>query len=261
MHQDDPRYYRIPPSGDHVAQLLLLYENSGPEEDLSDLKTNDHRYMRLSIRVRNMSTALMKKKLDIIMKTAAESHPKLSMAVTGNLVLFNNMDTYIQEGLVKSFSLAILLIVVCFFVLFRSFQYGFLSLIPSLFPIVIAGGLMQAMGDTLDFASMIVAAVTFGIAVDDTIHVMTRYIRARKEGHARKESMHLAVTEAGRALVFTSLILYFGFTTLVLSSFTPNIRFGFYGGIILLTALAAVLLLLPAVVFLTGDKPGSRRPE
>ena len=254
MHQDDPNYYRIPPTSDHVAQLLLLYENSGPEEDLSDLKTNDHRYMRLSIRIRNMSTGETKKKLDDILKRAAENHPKIPISATGNLVLFTNMDTYIQEGLVKSFSLAILLIVVCFFVLFRSLKYGFLSLIPSLFPIVMVGGLMQMLGNTLDFASLIVAAVTFGIAVDDTIHVMTRYIRARKEGETRKESMHLAVIEAGRALVFTSLILYFGFSILCLSSFTPNISLGFYGGVILLTALVSVLLLLPAVVFLTGDK-------
>jgi uncharacterized protein len=254
MHQNDPDYYQIPDSSDYVAQLLLLYENSGPDEDLSDLKTTDHRFMRLSLRIKNMSTAKMTNKLDEIMAAAEQHYPELKMTLTGNLILFVNMDNYIQEGLVKSFSLAIVMIVICFFILFKSFKYGMLSLIPSIVPIIITGGLMAVTGTTLDFASMIIAAITFGIAVDDTIHIMTKYIEARKNQNTRKESIHLAITKAGRALVYTTLILYFGFTILTLSSFTPNIKFGFYGGIIILTALIADLVLLPAVMFLNGDK-------
>ena len=259
MHQNDPAFYQIPDTSDYVAQLLLLYENSGPEEDLSDLKTTDHRYMRLSLRIKNMSTAKMTAKLDEIMDMAEKQFPELKMSLTGNLILFVNMDNYIQEGLVNSFTLAIIMIVICFFVLFKSFKYGLLSLIPSIVPIIITGGLMAVTGITLDFASMIIAAITFGIAVDDTIHIMTRYIEARKNQKTRKESIHLAITKAGRALVYTTLILYFGFTILVLSSFTPNIKFGFYGGIIILTALIADLVLLPAVMFLNGDKAAYKK--
>ncbi|MBT4287540.1 MAG: RND family transporter [Deltaproteobacteria bacterium] len=259
MHQNDPTFYQIPNSSDAVAQLLLLYENSGPEEDLSDLKTMDHRYMRLSVRVKNMSTVNMKAKLREILDVADKEYSELSMTLTGNLILFVNMDHYIQQGLIQSFTLAIIMIVICFFILFKSFKYGLLSLIPSIIPIVVTGGIMAMAGVTLDFASMIIAAITFGIAVDDTIHIMTRYIEARKNQKTRKESIHLAITKAGRALVYTTLILYFGFTILILSSFTPNIKFGFYGGIIIMTALIADLVLLPAVMFLTGDKAAYKK--
>lgn len=258
MHNDDPAAYRIPDDQGAqteglVAQYILLYENSGPEEDLTDLKTHDYRYMRISIRVRNMSTSKLKIFVDNVMMYQQQHFPEFKMVPTGNLVLFNNMDTYIQEGLVKSFSLAIGIIVLCFFVLLRSIRYGFLSLIPTISPILFAGGLMYLMGVTLDFGTMIVAAVTFGIAVDDTIHMMSRYIKMRKDGYDRYESMHHALIESGRAIVFTSIILYCGFTVLVLSNFVPNIYFGFFGGIIILIALLSALIILPAVTFFFGD--------
>jgi len=254
MHDDDPNFYILPDSRELTAQYLLLYENSSPEEDLTDLKSMDERVMRISLKLQNMSTAKMKVLVEEIKLELENTYPELNTVITGDLILFNSMDIYIQEGLVRSFSLAIGLIVICFFVLLRSFKYGLLAMIPSLFPIFFAGGIMYLMGLTLDLATMIVAAVTFGIAVDDTIHVMNRYILGRNNGKTRKESVHLAMTESGRALVFTSVILYFGFSSLMLSSLMPNIYFGFFAGIIIMTALAADLLLLPAVMFLTGDK-------
>ncbi|MBF0276155.1 MAG: MMPL family transporter [SAR324 cluster bacterium] len=258
LHNDDPSEYRIPEDQGEatrglVAQYLLLYENGSPEEDLTDLKTGDYRYMRLSIRVHNMSTAKLKILIDQVMEYQRKNFPKLKVEETGNMILFNNMDTYIQQGLVRSFSLAIGIIILCFFALLRSIKYGFLSLIPSIFPILFAGGVMHVMGNTLDFGTMIIAAVTFGIAVDDTIHMMSRYAKNRRTGHERKQAMHLSLTESGRAIVFTSIILYCGFTVLMLSSFVPNIYFGLFGGIIILVALLADLIILPAVIFYFGD--------
>lgn len=265
MNNDDPGAYVIPEDQGQltmglVAQYLLLYENTGPEEDLSDLKTSDYQHMRISLRVQNMSTAKLKVFFSEIMDYQKKNFPDLKVAATGNLVLFNNMDTYIQQGLVNSFSLAIGLIVICFFLLFRSIKYGLLSLIPSIFPIVFAGGVMFLLGITLNFGTMIIAAVTFGIAVDDTIHMMNRYIQARRGGKSREESMEAALTETGRALVFTSMIIFCGFMVLLGSSLIPNIYFGLFGGIIILVALFASLVLLPAIIFFLGDfKPDPKR--
>ncbi len=258
LHNDDPAEYRIPEDkGEEtaglVAQYLLLYENGSPEEDLTDLKTGDYRYMRLSIRVHNMSTAKLKVLIEKVMDHQRKNFPHLKVEETGNMILFNNMDTYIEQGLVRSFSLAIGIIILCFFVLMRSVKYGFLAMIPSVFPILFAGGVMHLMGITLDFGTMMIAAITFGIAVDDTIHMMSRYVKNRRAGHERKDAMHRALIESGRAIVFTSIILYCGFTVSILSSFVPNIYFGFFGGIIILVALLADLFILPAVIFFFGD--------
>ena len=137
----------------------------------------------------------------------------------------------------------------CFLILFRSVKYGLLALIPSIVPIIIAGGIMKILNIYLDVSTMMIAAVTFGIAVDDTIHVMLHFIQGRKKGLSTAEALHMAISESGRAVVFTSIILVCGFSMLLFSAYIPNIYYGFFGGIIILMALAGDLLLLPAVIF------------
>lgn len=254
MNNDQPVFEQIPDTRALVAQLLFLYSTSSPEEDLSDMISHDERYLRISLRVRNMPTSKMQLLVDKIEAKRLSDFPTLKAEMAGDTILWNNMSVYIQEGIIRSFSIAFLTIITCFFILFRSIKYGLLSMIPSLAPILAAGGIMGYMGIDLDFSTMMVAAVCFGIAVDDTIHVMNRYIATRRAGRSRKDSVHAAVTESGRAIIFTSLILYFGFSVMMLSAFIPNIYFGFFSGIILLIALVTNLIMLPAVMFLTGNK-------
>lgn len=254
MNNDDETYYVIPDTRALIAQLLFLYTTSSPEEDLTDLISFDERFIRISLRVKNMPTSEMQVLVDEIEKERKKSFPGLQVDEAGDTILWNNMSVYIQEGIIRSFSIAFFTILMCFFVLFRSVKYGLLSAIPSLTPILAAGGLMGFMEIDLDFSTMMVAAITFGIAVDDTIHVMNRYIVTRKSGKTRKQSIHKAVTESGRAIIFTSFILYFGFSVMMLSSFVPNIYFGFFSGVILIIALVTNLVLLPAIVLVNGDK-------
>ena len=125
-------------------------------------------------------------------------------------------------------------------------------MIPSIFPILFTGGLMYLMGVTLDLGTILIAAMTIGIAVDDSIHVMTRYVRARRHGESEGKSMHLAMTEAGRAVIFTSIILVGGFSMFMLASFVSFIYLGLFSATIMLVALLADLLLLPAIIFITS---------
>jgi len=249
MHNEDPAYYIVPDSRELVAQYLLLYSLSSPDEDLSDLKSFDDRNARVSLRIENMTTAEMGRLIDTFKERLRTEHPNLKPTITGDMVLWTNMGSYIESGLVQSFSLAILAVMICFFLVFRSIRYGLLALIPSMTPIIIAGGVMVLLGITMDFTTMIVASVTFGIAVDDTIHVMNRYIEARRSGLDSMASIHKAGTSSGRAVVFTSLILISGFGMLTFSSFIPNIYFGLFGMTIILMALVSSLVFLPAVIY------------
>jgi hypothetical protein len=254
MNNNQEPFYRIPDTRELVAQLLLLYTTSSPEEDLTDLISFDERFLRISLKIRNMPTSQMQRLVDTIETYQKQNFPTLKAELAGDTILWNNMSVYIQEGIVRSFSIAFLTIIICFFILFRSFKYGLLSTIPSLVPILVAGGIMGYLGIDLDFSTMMVAAVCFGIAVDDTIHIINRYITARSHGNNRRSSIHIALTESGRAIIFTSLILYFGFSVMLLSTFVPNIYFGIFSGVILIMALVANLVLLPAVMLLFGDK-------
>ena len=262
MHGDDPAWFQIPESRELVAQYLLLYSNSGPDEDLSDLKTLDDRYLRVSQRMTHMSSANMDIYIKKVKEGMAKEFPDLNITITGMPVLYTNMDTYIFSGIIRSFILSFFTIGLAFMVLLRSVKYGLLGMIPAVFPILVAAGIMGVMKLDVNFITMVIASVTFGIAVDNAIHILTRYLHHRDMGSNRPEAIDLAVAETGRALIFTTLILFFGFGILMTSTFIPNIHLGFFAGIILLMALIASLTLLPAIMFLQGTgKPHQPKPE
>ena len=99
-------------------------------------------------------------------------------------------------------------------ILFKSIKYGLLALIPSVVPIIMAGGVATLIGIDLDLGTLIVGAMTMGIAVDDAIHVVSRYANGRRKGLSTDNAIRDAMNEAGRAVIFTSIILVIGFGTM-----------------------------------------------
>ena len=120
---------------------------------------------------------------------------------------------------------------------------------------------MAFFGIALDMGTMIVGAMTIGIAVDDTIHVMNRYLQAFRSGKSVRESIHLAMTESGRAVIFTSVILTGGFSVMVLSAFMPFIYTGVFSAVIMIMALVGDLFFLPGILFLIDGTTKSIRSE
>lgn len=255
MHNDDPAFYVVPETREMVAQLLLLYENSGPEEDLSDFKTvSDERYIKISLSFIHMSG----KKTDQLIKTIRNeietNYPDLKTTLAGGLVMFTVQNIYVSDGMIQSFGLALVFIGICLLIQFRSIKYGILALIPSVFPIIFTGAILALLGIELDMGTMVVAAMTMGIAVDDTIHVMNRYLTALKEGCSVHESVGIALNDAGRAVIFTTIILVSGFGIMVLGSFIPFIYTGLFSASIMLMALLSVMIILPSVLFLIDSR-------
>ncbi|MBL4580326.1 MAG: MMPL family transporter [Gammaproteobacteria bacterium] len=249
LNGDDPEFYRLPSSREMTAQLLLLYESSGANEDLSDIKDFDNRYARLVVPVVNMQASVMQAELESIEAYLNESFPNLQAVVTGTMALYTVQDTYISEGMALSFLIALGVITLFFIVLFKSVKYGLLSIIPSVLPIVLAGSIAGWLGISLDQSAVIVFAMTMGIAVDDAIHVMSRYLLAKDEGASTKQSIARAMNESGRAVVFSSIVLVFGFSVLCFASFTTIIYVGLFGSIIMTLALVGDLVMLPAILY------------
>jgi uncharacterized protein len=248
MHDDDPAYFRVPQTRDLVGQYLLLYSNNSPDEDLTDLMTHDGRYMRVSARFEVAPSNITRERVEAIEAYAAKHFPDLKVETSGRAVLFNNMDNYVVQGLASSFGLSMLAVAVALFVVFRSFKYGLLALVPNVIPILIAGAVMGIFGIYLDFATMVVASATFGIAVDDTIHFMSQYLGARREGKDAKEAVAYTLRHTGSAIVFTTIILLIGFSALIISSFVPNILMGVFGCLIIACAMLADLVIQPAIL-------------
>lgn len=249
LNGDDPEFYRLPSSREMTAQLLLMYESSGANEDLSDIKDFENRRARLVVPVVNMEASVMQAELESIETYLTENFPSLQAVVTGTMALYTVQDTYISEGMALSFLIALGVITLFFITLFKSVKYGLLSIIPSVLPIVLAGSLAGWLKISLDQSAVIVFAMTMGIAVDDAIHVMSRYLFAKGEGASTKQSIARAMNESGRAVVFSSIVLVFGFSVLCFASFTTIIYVGLFGSIIMTLALVGDLIVLPAILY------------
>ena len=250
LNGDDPEFYRLPSSREMAAQFLLLYESAGANENLSDIKDFENRHARLVVPVVNMQASLMQTELEDIEAYLDENYPQLGAIVTGTMALYTVQDTYISEGMAQSFLIALGVITLFFITLFKSVKYGLLSIIPSVLPIVLAGSIAGWLGISLDQSAVIVFAMTMGIAVDDAIHVMSRYLLAKSEGASTQQSIARAMNESGRAVVFSSLVLVFGFSVLCFASFTTIIYVGLFGSIIMSLALIGDLVVLPAILYL-----------
>lgn len=250
LNGDDPNYFRLPDSKEMTAQFLLLYESSGANEDLSDIKDFDNRFARLVVPIVNMPASAMKAELDIIDAHLGDNYSQLQPVITGTIALYTVQDIYISEGMAQSFLIALLVITLFFIVLFKSFKYGILSIIPSVLPIVLAGSFAGWLGIYLDQSAVIIFAMTMGLAVDDAIHVMSRYLLAKNSGANTGQSIQRAMDESGRAVIFSSMVLVFGFSVLCFGSFTTVIYVGLFGSIIMSLALLGDMIFLPAILHL-----------
>ena len=250
---DDPEYYILPDTKKMTAQLLLLFENSGPEEDLSDLKDFDETNLRINVPTVNMDASEFNSFVKTLKSEIDEQFPTLAVEATGPMVMFQAQSEYTDKGITSSFTVSLILISLAFFVVFRSFKFGAIAVVPSVIPILLAGGIAALMGKDLNLGSLIVGAMTMGIAVDDSIHIISRYRLARQEGSNVHHAMQRAMNESGRAIITTSIILVIGFSMFLMGRLVPMIDTGRFAAIIFLLALFGVLFFIPSILYITDE--------
>lgn len=254
LHSDDTAWYKLPTSREMAAQFLLLYENTGPNEDLSDLKDFDEQYLRVRVPVLNMDESKLTQLMNELRDGVASKFSDLNLELTGNLVMSNAQNRYVNNGMFRSFGIAILVIGLSFIVLFRSFKYGVIALVPSIVPVLLTGGLVSMAGIPMDLGTMIVGAMTIGIAVDDSIHLMSRYLLLRRRHYSVFEAVQYAMNSSGRAVILTSIVLVSGFSVMLLGSFVSYIYVGLFSAMIMSLALIGDILFMPALLYLLdGD--------
>ena len=249
LNADNKELYQLPRSREAAAQFLLLYDSAGPNEDLSDIKDFENRLTRLVIPVVNMPASEMQQELDTITAYMESNYPHLDPMLTGTMALLTAQQIYTAESMVESFLIALTVISVFFIVLFRSVKYGLMSIIPSVVPILLAASVASSMGVLFDQSAVLVFAMTMGLAVDDAIHVMSRYLVYKRDGASTHDSLQHAMGESGRAVLFSSMVLVFGFSVLTLGSFTTVVNVGLFGSIIMFLALLGDLIFLPAILY------------
>ena len=247
---NNKEFYKIPDSKPMTSQLLLLFENSGPDDDLSDIKDFDERFTRITLPTINMDASEYNQFLDDMMQTINKDFPDLNVTPTGPMVMFQAQNEYTDKGISQSFMLSLTFISVVLFIIFWSIKHGAIAVFPAVVPIVFAGGCFAMLGKDLNLGSLIVGAMTMGIAIDDCIHVVSRYKLARSLGSSVEHSIKRAMTESGRAIITTSLALVIGFSTFLFARLVPMIDIGWLTTVIFTLALLGCLLFIPALLFI-----------
>ena len=246
---NDQRQYRLPETAEEAAQYLLLYEMDAPDGDIQEFVTMDYREARVSAR---LTITTSRAASDVVKRAEAylaqHEPPGVTHEIAGLAFMYMNMEDYIRLSLIRSFSLAIVLIFVVFCLQMRSVLLGAIAMIPNIAPIIVCLGIMGFSGILLDSMTAMVASVAIGLAVDDSIHFVSRVRRRLDEGHDMRIALRSATVEVGRALVYTSVTLCGGFSIMMVAHFMGMVYFGMLCSITIVIALTADLLLLPVVL-------------
>ncbi|MEC7182764.1 MAG: MMPL family transporter, partial [Bdellovibrionota bacterium] len=247
LHGGSQEYYKVPETKKGVAEQLFLYTMSLPQGmDINNRVTLDNSEIRLSILWDLLDSKTSLETIDKIEKKAKDLG--LNAYATGKLPLYQRMDGYVVKTFFTSITMALVLVTILLIVIFKSFKFGFLSLIPNVYPLVLGAGAMQLMGKNIDLGTALVTSVCLGIAVDDTIHFLTNLNRRLKKSNDLEYSLAQVLTFTGPALLFTTIILVAGFGVLAFADFVPNYNFGILSVLVLITALITDLVLLPAIL-------------
>jgi uncharacterized protein len=256
MHGDEQSYYTVPKAKNEAAQYLLLYEMSLPYGlDLNNQVNVDKSETRFTVTLKNITSQQM-----IALTERAEQWlrvnapgPMFSLGSSPTL-MFAHIAKTNMLGMLKSGFVALLLISLILVFIFKSTKYGIISIVPNLTPILVAFGIWGVMNGMVNMAVAVVFGMTLGIVVDDTIHLMSKYIRARREmKKSPEDALRYAFATVGRALIVNTIILAAGFSVLMQSAFGFNSDMGKMTAITIIVALILDLLLLPAIL-LAVDK-------
>ena len=173
-----------------------------------------------------------------------------SYRVNGLLILYNNMLDSLFDSQIKSLGFVVILIFIMFLILFKSLKLSLIGIIPNIFASTFILGIIGYLSIPLDIMTITIAAITIGIAVDNTIHYLYRYIEFKKN-NTMIDSIYYTNSSAGLAVLTTSLTIALGFSTLCLSSFIPTVIFGIFTSMAMIFAMVGVLLLLPSLLILS----------
>jgi uncharacterized protein len=176
----------------------------------------------------------------------------LHITFTGLVPVFARMEQYLLQSQVRSFAIAFLCVLAAYWIELRSLRLACVAIVPNAVAIWLMLGAMGAASIPLDVVTVMVASVNLGIIDDETIHVLHAVGTARAEGLAGEGTVVRALAETGRDVVFTCIVLGLGFGVLLLSEFRPSAHFGGLTALTIAIALAADLLLLPALLHATG---------
>ena len=249
MHGDDPAFYRLPEDPDLAAQYLLLYELSLPfGSDLNDRIDVAKSATRLVVTTKNAWSRDIRELDERAQIWLRANAPAFAQEASGLSVVFAHLSLRNINSMLRGTITAMALISFILIWIFKSVRVGLLSLLPNFIPAIMSFGLWGYLVGHVGIASSVVIAVVFGIVVDDTVHFLSKYLKARREGLPAPEAVRSAFHMVGHALWTTTAVLSAGFLVFATSGFEVSWALGLLVTITIVFALVADFLLLPTLL-------------
>ncbi|MFC1821899.1 efflux RND transporter permease subunit [Thermodesulfobacteriota bacterium] len=245
FHGGDPNFFKIPGKRELVAQYLLFFHR----RDLESYVSHDFRRANIVVRHNVSDSNILNRHIHELKEVVTNiAGADMKGHVVGENLMVNAAAESLMVAQVQS--LAVLILVIFFIMsgMFTSFKGGIISLIPNLIPIILMFGVMALLKIPLNPGTAMVAVIAVGIAVDGTIHLLSRYNDLCRRTSDYDEAVHTTVQEEATPMVATSLALALGFGILLKSDFTVIAQFGALSAATMLFALFANLLITPIIM-------------
>ncbi|WP_396183879.1 RND family transporter [Flavobacterium sp.] len=252
-YNGNPEYYELP-TAQEQGFIMSYAKNATKNKNENFMKSyidSTGQYARITTFMKDIGTDKMEKIEEKLWDKINKVFPpdRYTVTLTGKALVFQKGTNYLVNNLVVSLLFAIFLISLFMAYMFRSFKMIIISLIPNLLPLLITAGLMGYLGVPIKPSTILVFSIAFGISVDDTIHFLAKYRQELKANNWKiRKSVFNALRETGVSMFYTSIVLFFGFSVFMISSFGGTVALGGLVSATLLFAMLSNLLLLPALL-------------
>lgn len=262
-HSNRQEHYVLPESQDKIDEYFGFGYAYGAEKYLNTILTKDRKKARISARSKDIGTDSSGKFTMAFEKWIRDSTDlsAFDYHITGTAILTERNVQHLRESLLSGLLLAFALVALIMGLLYRSWKMLIIGILPNIIPLVFTAGVMGFMGISLKASTSIVFLISFGIAVDDTIHFLSRLRLELREGNDIETAIRNTMLGTGKALVLTTVILLTGFFLLLFSDFGGTFVVGLFTAITLVFALFSDLLLIPLLIRIAGLKGYAKHKE
>ncbi len=251
-------FYKIPQNSDGVKanDLILSYldrlkDSEDGKKDISHLVSDDGNTARISLAQNDVGLQFFFKSIKRFRKKLKEFFPpSVKTEITGGNYVAYRALSHIIEDMLTSLGVAFIFITFVMIIMLKSVKIGLLSMIPNTLPIIVTMGVMGFTGIVVRTSTVLIFSIALGIAVDDSIHFLTRYKEEAVLTDSNKEAISKTMFGTGRAIIFTSVLIILGVSPLIFSEFVAIIHYSILTSVTMLTALLADIFLLPVLLHL-----------
>ena len=252
----------IPDDPALVAQELFVFTLADQGRiELEDVVASDFSTSQITVKQASMSSDLLYEQVQRVQQIASDTFAgtPVRATVTGSGHLFATLDTYLVRSQITSFATAFVAVFGVIFLVFRSWRFGLLAMVPNLFPVLAVFGVMGWFEISLNVATVMLASVALGVVDDDTVHFISRYRRETGRGRTSAEAIEAATIYEGRAALTAAVINSCAFGTLTFSEYKPTAWFGELLAVTIVVAFIAEVFVLPATITLLPRLFGPER--